>query len=230
MHPDLVAISNLWSADHAVDTLKAEHEALTLAVQRAQAAVTEAEAAAAATEAALAEVRKAERVNQRSLDDYAQKRDTTRRMIDEGTAPDYAAAERQLARCLEIVDQLETTGLELLERVDALDAELRAHREAGRRRTTELEDARAALRARDAALRAEMAEALARRGPAAEALPAELRAPYAELRRKKRRVVVNTEEGICVACRAHVGAQRIAEVALGRALHACPGCGGFLLP
>src|SRR5688500_14855391 len=106
MHPDLVAISNVWQADVTADTLRAEHERLVAGVRAAQAELASADAAVAATKAEAERAHAALRGTNRELDEYVQKRNTTRRMIDTGAAPDYAAAERQLAKCAESVDEL----------------------------------------------------------------------------------------------------------------------------
>src|SRR4051812_41653993 len=108
MHPDLVYISNVWQADVRIDTLRTEHETLSAAIVRATKQRDAAEQAAAAAKETLDAVVKAERANARELDTYVKKRDESRRMINEGTSPDYAATERQLAQCIQLVDDYET--------------------------------------------------------------------------------------------------------------------------
>lgn len=230
LHPDLVAISNVWQPDAAMDALRAEHEALSSAVKRAIEAKAAANAAQLAAQAAVDQLRTEQRANTRDLEEYVQKRKSTQKMINEGTAPDYAAAERQLAKCSEIVDQLETAALELMEREDTTRAALLAAEEAVTTTTRTLAEARAALASRDAPIRAELAALLPRRDAALAELHPDLRAPYAELRRKKKRALVNTVDGVCQNCQMRVPANKVNEVALGRALHVCPGCNGWLLP
>lgn len=230
MHPELVAISAVWQPDHLIDTLKAEHEALSAAVAGA---LREQESAAGAVREAVARLealRKEERTNAREIESYTQKRDVTLRMIETGTAPDYAAAERQLQSCRELVDQYETRALELMEAIDGVESERRAGVERERRAAVVLEDARAALKRRDAPLRAEMAAAIERRNAAWAALPAEYRGPYAEQRRKKRPAMVNSHEGACAVCGARIAPQRLVETQLARAVHTCVGCGAWILP
>jgi predicted nucleic acid-binding Zn-ribbon protein len=230
LHPDLVAISNVWQPDAAIDALKAEHEGLSAAVKKAIEAKGSAEAAKAAAQAAVDTLRTETRANTRELEEYVAKRTSTERMINDGSAPDYAAAERQLAKCSEIVDQLETRALELMETEDSARAALAAATDAVAQATHTLDEARAALGTRDAPLRAELAALLPRKEAAWAQLHHDLRAPYSELRRKKRRVLVNTVEGVCQTCQMRVPANKVNEVALGKALHVCPGCGGYLLP
>ncbi|MFZ5476559.1 MAG: zinc ribbon domain-containing protein [Myxococcota bacterium] len=230
MHPDLVALSNVWQPDAASDRLRSEHESLTTAVARASEALKQAEAAKAAAAQALDALQKEERAVARELDGYVQKRDTTRKMIDGGTAPDYAAAERQLAQCSAKVDELETSALELMEKLDAARAEVKATTAATAKAGEVLAAARAALGARDASLRAELAEAQKRREAAFAELPHDLRTPYLEQRRRKRPALVNVVEGICSHCHMRIPPQKLNETVLHRAVHACPGCGGYLLP
>jgi len=230
MHADLVALSNVWQSDVTIDTLKAEHEGLSAALKSAVEDKAGAEQARTQAKAALDAVHGRQRATNRELDEYTGKREATRRMIDGGTAPDYDAATRQLARCTEIVDQLETRALEELEEEDAAKATLAAAEEAVATTTRRQDEARAALGARDAPLRTELAATLPKRELAWSALPADLRAPYTELRRKRRRALVNTVDGICQSCSMRVPANKVNEVALHKAVHACPGCGGFLLP
>lgn len=230
MHADLVAISNLWQLDHRNDELRAEHEGLSGAVRAAVAAQAAGQAVLDAALAERAALTTRARQNDRELVDYAEKRDRTRKMIDGGTAPDYAAAERQLRQVLEIVDRLETTALELMEQAEAADKALVTLRKAVEEAAAAQTAARAALGARDAAIRAELTDILARRPPIAAALPHEYQGGYAQLRQRKKAALVNTKDNSCQTCQTRIPAQRVVETALGTAVHVCPGCGGWLLP
>lgn len=229
MHHELVAISNVWQADVTIDHLRAEHEALVAGVVHAREALALATSARDASARELDEVRRTERANSRELDTYVQRRDATRALIDGGT-PDYDAAVRQLERCTALVDELETKGLELLERLDVLVATLRDAEKAITKVEAELREAQAALAARDAPLRVELAAAVVRRDAAAKEMPVDYRVPYAELRRRKRPALVNVVEGNCAVCHMRVPPQRLVEVQMGRGVHTCPGCLGYLLP
>jgi predicted nucleic acid-binding Zn-ribbon protein len=230
LHPDLVAISNLWQADVQVDTLRAEHEHLVSVATAAIKAHKDAVAARDAAKAALEATKTEDRANNRELDSYVQKRDTTKRMIDEGTAPDYAAAERQLARCRELVDDLETKGLELLDRLEAATKTLAEAEKARVKAEDDEREARKALGARDASLRVELTAALKVREAAWAELPPDYHVPYTALRQKKRIALVNVVEGSCSVCHMRVAPQKANEVQMKRAVHTCVGCGGYLLP
>ncbi len=171
-----------------------------------------------------------ERANTRELDSYAQKRNATKQMIDGGTAPDYAAAERQLANCIAKVDELENIGLDLLDQVEAATAALAAAEDARKKAEAAEKDARAALGARDAGLRVELTAALKDREAAWKELHVEYHTAYNELRRRKRVALVNVVDGTCAVCHMRVPPQKLNEVQLKRAVHTCVGCGGYLLP
>lgn len=230
MHPDLAAISNLWQADVRVDTLRAEHEHLVATVTVAIQAHKDAVAARDAAKVALDTVKGAERVNNRELDSYAQKRDATRRMIDDGSAPQYAIAERQLANCVTLVDELETKGLDLLDGVDKATLALAEAEKARVDAEAAERAARKALGARDASLRVDLAAALQARDLVWKELPPDYQDPYSDLRRRKRVALVNVEEGSCAVCHMRVAPQKLNEVQMKRAVHTCVGCGGYLLP
>lgn len=230
MHADLVAISNLWQLDQANDRLRAEHDGLTGAVRAADTAHKAAEVALEEAESRLSALQQRTRKNDRELADYAEKRDKTRAMIDGGVAPDYDAATRQLAQCLEIVDRLETTALELMEGSEAAAKAEVAAEKACEAATALLASTRESLAARDAGIRLELTGIIAAREPVAVLVPTELRAQYAQQRQKKKSALVNTQENICQSCQTKVPAQRVLETALARAIHTCPGCGGWLLP
>lgn len=230
MYPDLVLVSNLYAVDRKQDRLRHEHEQLVGAVQRAQKEVADTTARCVAAAAALGKAKDGDRANARELDGYVQKRDTTKKLLDSGAAPNYEAAVKQYDSCVRIVDELETKALEWMDAVEAANAEDRAAKEALAKAEAGLKEARAALGARDAPIRKELTELLAEREGHAAALPAELRTPYQELRRKKRPVLVNVVEGSCSSCQQRVPPQRLIETQLNKALHTCPGCGGYLLP
>ncbi len=230
MHPDIVAISNVWQCDVRIDALKAEHEGLNRVIKAAEASLAAADAGLATAQAALAAAKTAERVNARELDSYTEKRAATREMINTGTAPDYAAAERQLANVIARIDTLETAGIELL---DALEAAGEAVKSAERARKKALDDlavGKAALVARDAPLRKELGEILPRREAAWEELHPELKPQYFDQRRKKKRALVNVVEKTCSACSTFVPPQVWLDTESGKEAHRCTGCGAWILP
>ena len=231
MHIDLVAICNVWSADSSIDRLRAEHEALANAARTGVSTLAEAEGSLVAATRHRDALALQTRANDRELSGYVEKRDRTRTMINTGTAPDYAAAERQLAQVIVIVDQLETKSLELMDALDAGVASVVAAEKLRAKAVTALAEARMALGARDAPIREEITVFSARQKLAAAELPPDYRGAYAEQRRRKRPAVTNTKEGgICVNCGMKARPQLLSEVQMDRAVHACTGCGAWFLP
>lgn len=230
MHPDLVAISNIWQCDARIDVLKAEHEGLHRAIKDSEAAVIGADAALTAAQSALTTVKTAERANTRELDDYSQKKKATQQLIDTGTAPDYAVAQRQLASVGVRIDTLENSGLELIDAVESAQRVLREAEAAKVQAASALTAAGAALKARDAPIRKELGEILPRREVAWGALHPELKPQYFDQRRKKKRALVLVIEKACSQCSTFVPPQVWLDTEAGREAHRCTGCGGWILP
>jgi predicted nucleic acid-binding Zn-ribbon protein len=231
MHVDLALISNLWSVDSAMDKLRAEHDSLSGAVRSAVTTLASCEAEVLAATAARDKVVVETRTNDRELAGYVEQRNKTRTMINTGTAPDYAAAERQLAQVLAIVDQLETRSLELMEQLDAATAAKEAAEKERAKAQESLAAARAALGVRDGPIRVELTALIAKQKIAAAELPSMYRTDYGEQRRRKRPGVTTVgEAGTCTNCGMKARPQHLIEVQLARAVHACSGCGAWFLP
>ena len=133
-------------------------------------------------------------------------------------------------KSLVIIDELETKGLELLDVLEAAERTLKTTVKAQGEAEKVLADAKAALAARDGAIRTELAALTKPRAAAWAELPPDYHAPYQELRRRKRRALVNTVDGVCTQCSMKVPAQKLNEIQLGRAVHTCPGCQAYVLP
>ncbi len=228
MHAHLLAIRDLWHVDEEMDALRAKAGALARAVEEARARREAAREALDARKAELAELKKRERALDRRIAEYGQRRDRTRRLLDEGKVGDFISAQRQLDQCVAIVDEAETELLELLEEVDAAG-------EALARAEAELE---AAGRAVEAAVRAQAEqrpavvaryrELEALRPERWAALDEEHRVPYRDLRRRGWKPLAWIRDGACEACRRVVPPQVAIEVVQGRTVHRCRGCGRFL--
>ncbi len=230
MHRDLVEISNVWQCDVRIDALKAEHEGLNRAIKAAEARLAETVTALAAATQGLTTAKAAERANSRELDGYVEKRTATRQMINTGTAPDYAAAERQLASVGVRIDVLETSGIELLDAVDAAQATLAQAEAAKRGAEVTLADAKAALACKDGPIRKELGEILPRREAAWGEVDPALKPTYLDQRRKKRKALVLVIDKTCSACSTFVPPQVWLDTEAGREAHRCTGCGGWILP
>lgn len=230
MHPELTLISNMYQCDATIERLKAEYEALVATTERGTKLQAETEKQLTQLKSVFDAQRQHERARSRELEENQQRRDRTRAMIDGGAAPDYAAAERQLSKTIEIIDGIETELLEIMEAQDLRRAEIAAVEKTLAKAIADREQASAHRHQREPRLRAEMAETLPKRDIAWKEFPEHWRSHYQELRRKKRPALANVDNEICAVCDTKVPAQRVIEVRMLRAVHFCPGCGAFLLP
>jgi predicted nucleic acid-binding Zn-ribbon protein len=214
------------AVDREMDTLKDEARELAAAVEAAKAAAAEAAAGAAAALAALEAARAEERTHQRQLDEYTARRDRTRRLIESGAAPDYAAADKQLTQLTAIVDDMETGALL---RMDAREAAERAHAAAGlavQRATHALDGARARQAARRPEIEARFTPLKPRRDALAARLPGDIRQTYDDLRQRRKPVVVTLQpDGQCPHCHLEAPPQLVNLVRRCEGLQVCRGCG-----
>lgn len=230
MHPDLALISDVWGYDRQLDQHRAEIERLAADVTRAERESAAADQRLADARPPLAALKDQERVKGRELEQYQEQRDRTRRMIETGATPNYAASEKQLQQTGAIIDRLETEILDLMDRREAAERALRIlerDQAAAQQARAAAQQARAE---REPGLRAGIADLLPKREAAWREVPGDWRSPYEELRRKRRPALVNIEEGVCQSCQMRITPQWAIDVRMGRAVHQCPGCRGFLLP
>ena len=227
MHPDILAIRSVWKIDHEMDQLKVEARRLAAAVDSAKQRIAAVEAEQGAQAAEIARLQGEEAAVQRKLDDYIRRRDKTRALIDAGTA-DFAAASKQYEQCVALVDELETAVLGLIEQREGVEAQGKRSARDRVVAQTALDGARAAQGARRPEIEARF-KALEAARPAAWAdLGHHLHAPYNDLRRRGKAVQVDVIDGTCSQCHHQIQPQTLIEVARGRGVHACRGCGAWL--
>jgi predicted nucleic acid-binding Zn-ribbon protein len=230
MHPELAAVIKLWENVHKADRL--QHERLLCVDQRKETA-TDLAAKTEAKEAArvhLDQLRTEERRVMRKLDAYRKRVATTRTMIDTGKAPDYRLAEQQLRNCTEMVDQLETEALELMEQRDEAEQTMEAAEQAYEQARQAAEAA--VIRQRDRIPEIDRAlEDLDLTRPALEAaLAPEHKGPFRVLRSRKRYALSELHEGACRRCNYGAPSQVVNEIEANQRVHTCRNCGRFLLP
>ena len=228
MHEELFAIRDLWKVDHAMDLNRQRRAQFERALVRGGEKIAEFKASDAGLAAEdLLQLAEERRLN-RHLEDYTQRRDRTRSMIDEGRAPDFQAAQRQLDQCAAIVDETEDTLLGVL---DARE-QLAARRAAVQNEVKLAEKAQVELTARRdreaPVLDAEHDALLARRPPLLQAVPVFHHQRYNDLRRRDRDVLALVDGGACSACRIHISPQVAIEVTTGKRVHNCRGCDRYL--
>lgn len=224
MHVDLCGVRDLLAVDRELDALKAEATALAAAVRDAREALSRAETALEHAAADCSAAVQQERRLNRDLEDYTQKRDRTRDLIDSGGAPDFETATRQLEQLTDIVDRLES---ELLEQMDARERSEDAEASARQRRaemTVAVDGARAAERARRPELESRYRELRGLRPGRWEALRHDEQGHYGGLRERGLPVLVDVVDGTCGHCHVEPPPQTVVEVLRERRVHTCRSC------
>lgn len=227
MQTELDLLLPVARADDALADLRERISRAEAKVAAAAAVAAEREQRVAAIEVEHMGLRREERKHQEAL----RKAEGLRKQANDALAAglgDAAAAERQIERCSEIIDQSETAILEILGQRDDLDREALAV-------AAELAEARA-THARVVGetapqLQSWRNEAAAReavRGRALEGVPDHLVQVYTELRRSRGRAFARIERESCSACSWVVPVQRRLDLRSGRVLP-CDGCGRWLV-
>jgi predicted nucleic acid-binding Zn-ribbon protein len=230
MHQDLVSIIELWRNLHQAEKLQAERVACVEARIKGLEVQAEAKTQAEAARVALDEVRTEERRVMRKLDAYRKRVRTTRTMIDEGKAPDYRLAEQQLRSCVQIVDELETEALELMESRDEAEQRHEEAQKAYEDAQRSVDTAQSHERERLPAIDAELESLDLARPPLEAALATEHRSPFRTLRARKRSAIAQLKDGACATCRYGAPSQVVNEINGHIRVHQCRNCGRFLLP
>ena len=228
MHQDLLDIRDLYKVDQEMDALREEARALVKAIDDARKDGDRIGGLLATEREALEAVKTEERRLNRKLEEYSERRDRKRVLIDEGRAPDFLSAQRQYEQCAAIADETESALLEVMEqretveeRIASLEAELDGARHGA-------QNARANQSERRPHIEARFHELEPLRAERWKALPSYYQTPYIDLRRRGRTVLANIVDGSCSECRMRVAPQVAIEVARGDRAHACRGCGRYL--
>jgi predicted nucleic acid-binding Zn-ribbon protein len=223
-----VDLGALWAVDRELDELKAEARKLSARVEGHKVALAEREAERAALAAQVAEHQKKEAELDRSLRDYAGRRDRMKALIDTGAAQDYAGTQRTMEQCAAKAGELEEQILLLMEAREALEKKVvELDRAIGFARQV-LEEARAAQIARRPGLEQRYRALEALRPERLKAVPHHHHSRYQELRRKGQAPVVWVKAGICEQCNFTVQPQVLGEMIKDRGPHHCRGCGAYL--
>lgn len=227
MHEELFVIRDLNRIDINIKQAQADLAGMIAAVRASTASITTQKVTIAEAEAALTVSREAERALNRRMEEYVIRRDRTQKMIDEGRAPDFLSARRQLEQCTVIVDDLEVELLEHMEQREALEARIVAL--AAQLVTTREEDAqgRARYAERSPGLKASVAELTSQRPALLERLNPDYRRVYEDHHRLGREAMTFLEDKVCQACSREVPPQVLMEVEHGRRIHRCRGCDRF---
>ena len=230
MHVDLVALEELWQVDREMSEIRAQVEELGSAVRKASEHIRELEQEHTSLLAQRDAVQKQIHETRRKCETYIRKRDTTRKMIDEGRAPDYLVAEKQYRQCAEIVDELEFQELELDEQKDELDLLIRSLEQRQEKGLAQARTASEAQSSQRPGLVERYQHLKPQRVSSRENVARHLLGTYDSLRDRDRIPLVPLVSDRCSHC--HIGCppQMVIEVCSGKRPHNCRGCGAWLLP
>jgi predicted nucleic acid-binding Zn-ribbon protein len=227
MHEDLVRLDR-------VDTLDRERWRRESEIHKQQSALADAEALVASRRAALAEReaerdanRKEERAIHRRLEEYRQRRASGVRMLEQGRG-DPEAAQRQIERCDELIDEAETEMLERLEAADGLDEAVQAAQGGVDEASEQLAALQQTVPERVTALQAEIRSIAGDREGVFASLPGDIQSRYASFRGKRKWAVARVKGDSCDACRMKVAPQIIADLRRGLVVQ-CRGCKRWLV-
>lgn len=225
MQEDVLAVVALWGVDQELRKRADRLRALDKAVSDAEARLAALDAEIAAGAAAIASARRDEVQLQRRLDEYTTNRDRARRLLDTGAAADYHAVERQFQQCATIVDDLETSVLQSMEKIEAMEAQAA---ERARSRTlwaARHREAQADREDQAPPLQAEIAELQPQRAERWSKLVRDDRTRYEDLtRRGQEPIATLTAANTCSACNMLAPPQMVLEVGRGTRTHTCRGC------
>jgi len=224
---ELELITALGAHDAVLDDLDKKIAAQEAREPDALEQVAAAEQELAKAQAAHKASKDAERALSRQVKLYEQRRTTATRAL-EGGHGDPDAAERQIAQCTEILDDLETQQLEQMEQTEAADEAIRQAR-------AKIDEAQEVLAtAREQALpelqrlRSARAAEQSKRDAIWEPIPTEVQNRYALIRKKRKTAVSKMVDGYCSACRKKVPLGEGAEIRKGL-LRSCSNCGRYLV-
>ena len=227
MHEELFVIRDLNRIDMDIKHARAKLAGMIAAVRASTDSVVAQKVVLSDSEVALSALREAERRLNRRMEEYVIRRDRTKEMIDEGRAPDFLSARRQLEQCTAIVDDLEVEVLEHMEQREELEARIatlieqldstRQKDQAGRSRYAE----------ESPGLKATVAELTNQRPALLGRLNPDHRRIYEDHHRSGRAAMTHLTEKVCQSCSREAPPQVIMEVEHGRRIHRCRGCDRF---
>lgn len=228
MHEDALKLHELWRKDLARDKLLEESRGLKAKIaDRSEAAEASAKKLSACTDN-LARLKGKEREANRKAETYTKRRDAAQRSIDQGLATDYEAAEGQVRQCSEILDEVETQQLELMESIEEASELLKRTEMTLALNRSQAEAAQKAYDDRYPTLKAEFDQATAVRNAAREDIWKDLLQRYDELRKKRRPAFADIRDKSCTGCNVQINATDLSTHRRAAELVTCRQCGRLL--
>ncbi len=227
---EIQTLIHLQEYDTRIAALETEAARLPRQIEAIQASVAEARKAVETARSRLDAARKELRAREKDLDDIAVKRGKSEsRLYEVKTNVEYTAVLAEIETIKAQKAQAEEEILALMERQEALAAEIR---EAEARLKTREEQARrdeAAVREKLAAVEQELEAVRGERASVARELPRTILGDYERLLKARGNLGIAPvlPPGICGGCRVAVRPQAVQEIRTGALLH-CESCGRFL--
>ena len=230
MHPELSFIVQLWGHDSVVDRIKLDAAELKAAVQRIDEAIAAMAAEMLESSASRDSLRVKQGEVQRELDRYIVRKNRSKELLKGGHSLDFGTVQKQLEQCSAKVDELEMAVLEIMEEKEGFVDRLQTLHDDTETANSDREDAHALWVQEGRQLRTEMETVWAARQSAAEELTREQLVRYEDFRKRAMKPVAAIYGKTCSGCHVVVASHLRMEVGNGKRLHACRGCGRWLLP
>ncbi len=228
MHEDALKLHDLWRKDIARDKLLEESRGLKAKIVDRTAAVEQSTTKLSAATDNLTRLKGKEREANRKAATYTKRRDTAQRSIDQGLATDYVAAEDQIRQCGEILDQVETLQLELMESVEAAAELLERSTMTLALNKSQVIASQKAYDDRYPTLKNEFDAASKLRNAARQDIWKDLIQRYDELRKKRRPAFADIRNDSCTGCNVKINATDLSNHRRAAELVTCRQCGRLL--
>lgn len=228
MHEDALKLHDLWRKDLARDKLLDESRGLKARIADRTAAVEDATKKLSAATDNLARLKGKEREANRKAETYTKRRDTAQRSIDQGLATDYEAAEGQVRQCSEILDEVETQQLELMEAVETGAETLERCTMTLALNKSQVLAAQKAYDDRYPSLKKDFDAATKVRDEARADIWKDLLHRYDELRKKRRPAFADIRNDSCTGCNVKINATDLSTHRRAAELVTCRQCGRLL--
>ncbi len=224
MHEDLLKIHDLLKVENEMMDLRKEAAELAARVQKSRTRIQKVQQQLHSEEAELKRIQDEERTQNRRIREHEARRDRTQELINTGKG-DYQTAVAQLDELNGLIDRFETELLGIIERRERQEACIDRTKEllsvAKGRAVTATESQR--TRRPEVEARFKVLAPLRKERTAA--IEGHLGQRYADLRARKRPVLVKSIDGTCEFCNMAVPSHFLAEIWGGRRIHNCRGCG-----
>ena len=230
MHRELSSILQLWQHDCSVDSIRARGAELKGNIERLDREIEQLLEAAVLIEKAEGELALEQASVQRELDRYVVRRDRAKELLRGGHSLDFGTVQKQYDQCSQKVDELEMTVLQFMEDRDTCAQQTEENTSARIQSEADRRQAQEQWLNEGSELRAELEKLWPIRQHAAAELTREQRVRYEDFRNRQVSPVAFIADKTCGACHVVVANHLRMEVANGKRLHTCRGCGRWLLP